>query len=50
MTFIISINNELKEIFTGNVYQENLGELVELIVTMLPEDFIQYKKELIYPY
>ena len=50
MKFIISINNNSKEIFIANVYQENLGELVKLVVTMLPEDFIQYKKELIYPY
>ena len=50
MTFIISINNNSKDIFIGNVYQENLGELVKLVVTMLPEDFIQYRKELIYPY
>ena len=50
MSFIININDELKEIFIGNVYQEDLGKLVKLIVPMLPEDFIQYKKELIYPY
>ena len=50
MKFIISINDNSKEIFIGNVYQENLGKLVKLIVTMLPNDFIQYRKELIYPY
>ena len=50
MTYSISINNLTKETFVGNIYQENLGELVALIVPMLPEDFIRYKKELIYPY
>jgi hypothetical protein len=50
MTFAIKINDKIKETFIGNVYQENLGELVALIVPMLPEDLIQYKKELIYPY
>ncbi|MEN8120143.1 MAG: hypothetical protein ABFS35_07340 [Bacteroidota bacterium] len=50
MTFVISINDNIKEIFIGNVYQEDLGKLVALVVPMLPEDFIQYKKELIYPY
>ena len=50
ISFIIKINDELKEIFIGNVYQEDLGKLVKLIVTMLPEDFIRYRKELIYPY
>jgi len=50
MKFIINLNNQSKEIFIGNVYQKNLGELVAIVVTMLPKDFIQYKKELIYPY
>jgi len=50
MSFVININDELKEIFIGNVYQEDLGKLVKLIVSMLPEDLIQYRKELIYPY
>lgn len=50
MKFIIKINNYEKEIFVANVYQENLGELVSLIVKMLPNDFIQYNKQNIYPY
>ncbi|OQY05368.1 MAG: hypothetical protein B6I20_01395 [Bacteroidetes bacterium 4572_117] len=48
--FIFNINNLSKEIFIGNMYQEKLGKLVKLMVTMLPEDYIQYKKEHIYPY
>ncbi|RLD75511.1 MAG: hypothetical protein DRJ10_15130 [Bacteroidetes bacterium] len=50
MNFKITINEQTKEIFIANVYQEDLGKLVKLIVKMFPEDFIQYKKELIYPY
>jgi len=50
MKFIIEINNNSKEIFVANVFQEDLGKLVALISPMLPDNFYMYKKTNIYPY
>ncbi len=43
--FIIKVNEEEKNIFVSNAFQKDLGELVAVIVPMLPEDYIGYTKE-----
>jgi hypothetical protein len=43
--FKIGINDVERKIFISNAFQKDLGELVALIVTMLPEDYIGYTKE-----
>lgn len=40
--FSITINNQHKDIYTANMYQKDLGELVEVLVKMLKEDYIGY--------
>ncbi len=42
--FIIKVNELEKSIFVSNAFQKDLGELVALIVPMLPEDYIGYTK------
>lgn len=43
--FEISINSAYKRIFVSNFYQDNLGELVDVIRPMLKDDCIGYRKE-----
>jgi hypothetical protein len=40
--FSITINDQHKEINVANMYQKDLGALMEIIVTFLKEDYIGY--------
>ena len=42
MDFSITINNLHKDIYVSNMYQKDLGALVEVIVKLLKEDYIGY--------
>ncbi len=43
--FDISVNDMHKRIYVSNEYQNDLGELVNVIRPMLKEDYIGYRKE-----
>lgn len=42
LTFSIIINQVKKDIYVGNIYQKDLGALVNLIVSMLETNYICY--------
>jgi hypothetical protein len=47
MKFVIKVENNEKSIYVSNEYQDDLGELVELVVSLLPEDYIGYNRKAI---
>ncbi len=40
--FSITINNQHKDIYVANIYQNELGSLVDLVVNLLEQDYIGY--------
>jgi hypothetical protein len=44
MDFIIRINDKQKDIHVSNVFQEDLGDLVKMIVMLLKKDYIGYNE------